>query len=72
MKMQKSKFYTGTPTSKHHFTLQKHCYTKSPTSFHMWFLQKYLGVFIIFVTHCTKLATILRPNFHEEKTQKRI
>ena len=54
------------------FYSAKNCYTKSPTPFHMWFLQKYLGVFIIFVTHCTKLATILRPNFHEEKTQKRI
>ena len=46
--------------------------TKSPASFSMWFLQKYLEVFLVFDTHCTKLATILRPNFLEEKTQKRI
>ena len=37
----------------------------------MWFLQEYLEVFLVFDTHCTKLATILRPNFLEEKTQKR-
>ena len=51
---------------------QKVKLTKSPASFKMWFLQEYLEVFIVFDTHCVKLATILRPNFHEEKTQKRI
>ena len=38
----------------------------------MWFLQEYLEVFIVFDTHCAELATILRPNIHEKKTQKRI
>ena len=51
---------------------QKVKLTKSPASFKMWFLQEYLEVFIVFDTHCAELATILRPNIHEEKTQKRI